>query len=169
MSFKYNHTGTLDPNAKYIEFALLFGGFEVLFSSMKSTDLRMSQLTNQLTETPSSWSCVVILVVLQYFGSCSSVGLPGQLVFRRGHHWSLMSLLWTSAWAAPFASQESLTRGENSEGKQAFHRFCLMCLRQACLRRCSSALSPVSPTSASLKVFLWSCLLCLPLERRTQQ
>ena len=100
-------------------------------SSMKSTDLRMRQLTNQLTETPSSWSCAVIFVVLQYFGSCSAVGLPGHLVFHRGHHWSLMSLLWTSAWAAPFASQESSTRGENSEGQQAFHRPCLMCLRQA--------------------------------------
>ena len=133
----------------------------------------MSRLTNQLTETPSSWSCVVILAVLQYFGSCSAVGLPGQLVFRRGHHWSLMSLLWTSAWAAPFASQESSTRCENSEGQQAFHRPCLMCLRQACLRRCSSALSPVPPlgtthpnsgsfnASQEQQAFRRPCLLCL--------
>ena len=56
-----------------------------------------------------------------------------------------MSLLWTSAWTASFASQESSTRGESSEGQRAFHRPCLMCLRQALVWRCSSALSPASP------------------------
>ena len=112
----------------------------------------MSQLTNQLTETLSSWSCFVIFAVLQYFGSCSSVGLPGQLVFRRGHHWSLLTLLWASAWAASFATQQSSTWGDTCQGQQAFHQPC--------------PLSPVSPTSASLKVFLWPCLLWLPLGRR---